>query len=116
MILLLLSNMTCCAALQSDAMPINQWQYNDELAELCGPDLPKSASWRRQLSSLILPKAVFARPDTFRDRPTEEEAQAFEEANQILRDTLALLRRGPASPASSSNAGSNNHIAMLSKL
>ena len=83
-------------------MPINQWQYNDELARLCG-DVPKSAKWRRELSSLILPKAVFARPDTFRDNLTAEEKLAIERADQILRQTLALHRPFMASSVSAGN-------------
>ena len=83
------------ARAQSDAMPVNQWVYNDELARMCGPDVPASAPWRRQLASLILPRAVFARPDTFRDAPTEEERLAFDRADEACQHILArhLSRR-----------------------
>ena len=100
--------------MQSDAMPINQWQYNDVLAQLCGPDVPKSAQWRRELTSLILPKAIFARPDTFRDRPTEEEALAFDRANQILRKSLTLHQT--VSSGLASDATGDAAVAQLSKL
>jgi len=93
-----------CSAVQSDAIPINQWQYNDELAQLCGPDVPTSAKWRRELSSLILPKAVFARPDTFRDNLTADEKIAIERADQILRQTLSLHRPATASSVSAGNS------------
>ena len=76
-------------------MPVNQWVYNDDLALLCGPDVPTSAPWRRQLASLILPRAVFVRPDTFRDAPTEEERLAFNTADEACQHILArhLSRR-----------------------
>lgn len=100
---------------QSDAMPINQWQYNDELAQLCGPDVPTSAKWRRELSSLILPKAVFARPDTFRDNLTADEKIAIERADQILRQTLSLHRPATASSVSAGNspAGKSSQAAVV---
>ncbi len=96
-------------------MPINQWQYNDELARLCGPYVPKSAKWRRELSSLILPKAVFARPDTFRDNLTAEEKMAIERADQILRQTLSLHRSATASSVSAGNtpAGKPSQAAVV---
>ena len=84
-------------------MPINQWQYNDELARLCGSDVPTSAKWRQELSSLILPKAVFARPDTFRDNLTAEEKLAIERADQILRQTLSLHQPAAVSSVSAGN-------------
>ncbi len=87
-------------------MPINQWQYNDELARLCGPDVPTSAKSRRELSSLILTKAVFARPDTFRDNLTADEKVAIERADQILRQTLSLHQ-----PATASSVGAGNNPA-----
>lgn len=69
-------------------MPINQWQYNDELADLCGPDAPKSEAWRIRLAALILPKAICSRPASYRDNPSKEEQEAMKVAEEALRRVL----------------------------
>ena len=72
---------------QSDAMPENQWAYNDSLAEACGPDVPLLPQWRRQLHS-TLTSTIFEKPETFRDEWSEEEKSAFAVAAKACQELL----------------------------
>ena len=78
----------CASLMQSGAMPINQWQYNDELADLCGPDAPRTQAWRARLAGLILPKAVCSRPASYRDSPSQEEQDAMKAAEDALQKVM----------------------------
>ena len=68
-------------------MPITQWLYNDDLTEMCGPDVPKLGKWRRDLHTLLA-KSIFGRPETFRDDWTEDEEAAFQVANEACQQML----------------------------
>ncbi|KAK9815265.1 hypothetical protein WJX72_000885 [[Myrmecia] bisecta] len=65
---------------QSDAMPVDQWAYNDWLAEACGEDVPRPAGWRRRMHTL-LSSLIFGRPDSFRDQALPGEEELYAEAD-----------------------------------
>lgn len=72
---------------QSDMMPVNQWQYNNRLVDMCGPDVGPLEDWRLRIHS-CQSKAIFTRPETFRDEWTSEEAEAFKAAEAACRVRL----------------------------
>lgn len=61
------------------SMPVDQWAYDAQIAEMCGGDVPSAPSWRRLLRATFAP-VIFERPDTFRDVRTPEEEAVLEEA------------------------------------
>ena len=36
---------------QSDSMPVNRWDYNEDLRRCCGPDVPPPPAWLRPLAN-----------------------------------------------------------------
>ena len=77
-----------CACMQSAEMPVEQWQYNDGLAEACGVDVSKPDDWRRRVYALMSQR-IFERPETFRDEHDEECDRLVAEAN--LRADVAVV-------------------------
>jgi hypothetical protein len=35
---------------QSESMPVNQWEYNEDVRRRCGPDVPPIPAWLRALA------------------------------------------------------------------
>ncbi|KAK9808000.1 hypothetical protein WJX73_002005 [Symbiochloris irregularis] len=78
--------------------PDSAWVYNDKLATACGPDVPLTEPWRVRLSELSFMQ-IFNRPESFRDRSTEEEQKAYDIAAAACDRMLVKhkLGRYPAS-------------------
>ena len=50
----------------SEAMPEDQWVYNDFMTAECRHEVPAVPGWRRLTHPSIV-RGIFQRPDTFRD-------------------------------------------------
>uniref|UniRef100_A0A7R9YW83 Flavin-containing monooxygenase n=1 Tax=Chlamydomonas euryale TaxID=1486919 RepID=A0A7R9YW83_9CHLO len=68
-----------------------QWAYNDELARMCGEDVPRTTAWRKQMySESSLAKRLL--PETYRDGPfTPEDERAIRFAHEELEAQAARL-------------------------
>ena len=73
--------------MQTDAMPINQWTYNAELAQLCGPDVALQPAFLQTMYGKTT-KHILASPDTFRDIWGEHELAAYQAADGFCQDIL----------------------------
>ncbi|KAK9832816.1 hypothetical protein WJX81_004138 [Elliptochloris bilobata] len=80
---------------QADSTPVNQWDYNEDLRQRCGPDVPLPPPWLCPLQRLIQGRILVA-PRTFRDTPTPEEAALYEEAAAACEELLRMHRRRKA--------------------
>jgi hypothetical protein len=49
-----------------------QWAYNDWLAGMCGPDVPKTPAWRTQLWKEARVMKNKYSPDVYRDKWDDE--------------------------------------------
>lgn len=76
--------------LQTDAMPINQWAYNAQLAQLCGPDVPRQPAWLQDLYAAITVH-ILGRPDSFRDEWGPKELAVYDLADKHCNQMLQSL-------------------------
>jgi hypothetical protein len=68
-----------------------QWPYNDWLAELCGPDVPRTPQWRLALWEDARKLRQDYSPDEYRDKWDNE---------QSIRDAHAAFAQLELEPAS----------------
>ena len=73
--------------MQTDAMPVNQWVYNAQLAQLCGPDVELQPDW---LPGAYASTAVhiLGKPDSFRDDWGPDEIAVYKLADGFCKQML----------------------------